>query len=118
MSHGLTPILTARIRLRMLAALGAISLLPSGLAWAGEARVSIDNFTFSPASLTIPAGTTVTWTNADDIPHAVAASDKAFKSKVIDTEEHFSFTFGQPGTYKYFCSLHPHMTGQIIVVAP
>lgn len=99
-------------------AFAALALASSCLAWAEEAHVSIDNFTFAPATLTIPAGSTVTWTNADDIPHAVAASDTSFKSKVLDTDDHFSFTFRQPGTYTYFCSLHPHMTGQIIVAAP
>jgi plastocyanin len=106
-----------RLLLVMLA-FAAISLAWSCVAWADDARVSIDNFTFAPATLTIAPGTTVTWTNADDIPHTVAASDKSFKSKVLDTDEHFSFTFRQPGTYAYFCSLHPHMTGQIIVAAP
>ena len=80
--------------------------------------VSIDNFTFNPAALTVKAGTTVTWTNKDDIPHAVAAVGKQFKSKVLDTDNSYSFTFTTPGTYAYFCSLHPHMTGTIVVEAP
>ena len=79
--------------------------------------VSIDNFTFNPQSQTIKAGTTVRWTNKDDIPHAVAAVDKQFKSKVLDTDNSFSFTFTTPGSYAYFCSLHPHMTGTIVVEA-
>ena len=70
---------------------------------------------FSPERLTIKAGTTVTWTNRDDIPHTVASKDRAFKSKVMDTDESFSFTFSTPGEYTYFCSLHPHMTGTIVV---
>jgi amicyanin len=78
-------------------------------------EVKIDNFTFGPQSLTIKAGTTVTWTNEDDIPHTVAATAKAFKSKVLDTDDKFSFTFATAGTYEYFCSLHPHMTGTIVV---
>jgi plastocyanin len=77
--------------------------------------VAIDNFAFTPARLTVKAGTTVTWTNRDDIPHTVAASNKAFKSKVMDTDETFSFTFSTPGEFSYFCSLHPHMTGTIVV---
>jgi plastocyanin len=77
--------------------------------------VVIDNFVFSPERLTITVGTTVTWTNHDDIPHTVAAKDRAFKSKVMDTDESYSFTFATPGEYTYFCSLHPHMTGTIVV---
>jgi amicyanin len=79
------------------------------------ASVRIGNFTFMPVEITIAPGTTVTWTNEDDIPHAVAASNKAFRSKVMDTEQHYSFTFTAPGTYDYFCSLHPHMQGKVIV---
>lgn len=81
------------------------------------AEVKIDNFSFSPATLTIPTGTTVTWTNRDDIPHTVVSTDdpKVFKSKVLDTDEKFSFTFSKPGTYAYFCSIHPKMTGKVIV---
>ena len=77
--------------------------------------VTIDNFVFEPARLTIKAGTTVTWHNRDDIPHTVAAKDRSFKSKVMDTDESYSFTFATPGEYAYFCSLHPHMTGTIVV---
>jgi len=79
--------------------------------------IGIDNFTFTPQRLTIKAGTTVTWTNKDDIPHAVAAVNKQFKSKALDTGDVYSFTFTTPGTYEYFCSLHPHMTGTIVVEA-
>jgi len=77
--------------------------------------VKIDNFSFSPPNLEIKAGTTVTWTNADDIPHTVVSNDKAFKSKVLDTDQRFSFTFDKPGTYPYFCSLHPKMTAKVVV---
>jgi len=79
------------------------------------AEVKIDNFSFSPAALTVPAGTTVTWTNRDDIPHTVVSTDGVFKSKVLDTDEKFSFTFTKPGTYPYFCSVHPKMTGKVFV---
>lgn len=80
--------------------------------------VSIDNFTFTPPSLTVKAGTTVTWTNKDDIPHGIAAANNEFKrSKALDTDDSFSFTFTTPGSYKYFCYLHPHMTGTIVVEA-
>jgi len=77
--------------------------------------VNIDNFVFGPAALTVTVGTTVTWINRDDIPHTVVANDKSFKSKVMDTDEKFSFTFTKPGEFGYFCSLHPHMVGKVIV---
>jgi plastocyanin len=78
--------------------------------------ISIDNFTFSPAKLTVKAGTTVTWTNKDDIPHGIGSSNNAFaKSKALDTDDAFSFTFTTPGTYQYFCYIHPHMVGTIVV---
>jgi len=79
------------------------------------AEVKIDNFSFSPATLEIKAGTTVTWTNADDIPHTVVSNDKFFKSKLLDTDQKFSFTFEKAGTYPYFCSLHPKMTAKVVV---
>jgi plastocyanin len=78
-------------------------------------EVKIDNFSFGPAAITVAAGTTVTWTNRDDIPHTVVSDDKVFKSKVLDTDEKFSYTFIKPGTYPYFCSVHPKMTGKVIV---
>ena len=80
-----------------------------------SAEVKIDNFSFGPGALTVAAGTTVTWTNRDDIPHTVVSEDKVFKSKVLDTDEKFSFTFAKPGTYGYFCSVHPKMTGKVVV---
>ena len=80
--------------------------------------VFIDNFVFAPKDLTVKAGTTVTWTNRDDIPHGVASSNNAFKkSAALDTDESYSFTFTTPGTYQYFCYLHPHMVGSIVVEA-
>ncbi|PYT57228.1 MAG: amicyanin [Acidobacteria bacterium] len=78
-------------------------------------EVKIDNFSFGPAALTVPVGTTVTWTNRDDIPHTVVSTDGAFKSKVLDTDDKFSFTFSKAGTYPYFCSIHPKMTAKVIV---
>ncbi len=78
-------------------------------------EVKIDNFSFGPADLTVPVRTTITWTNRDDIPHTVVSTEKVFKSKVLDTDEKFSFTFTQAGTYPYFCSIHPKMTGRIVV---
>jgi len=80
-----------------------------------EVTVKIANFTFSPADLTITPGTTVTWVNNDDIPHAVVETEKTFRSKALDTDNKFSFTFTNPGEFSYFCSLHPHMTGKITV---
>lgn len=80
-----------------------------------ETQVTIDNFSFTPATLTVIAGTRVTWTNHDDIPHTVAESDLKFKSKALDTNDSFSHDFTKPGTYEYFCSLHPKMVAKIIV---
>jgi plastocyanin len=82
---------------------------------AGNAEIKIDNFSFGPQTVTVPVGTTVTWTNRDDIPHTVVSTDGVFKSKVRDTDEKFSYTFTKAGTYPYFCSVHPKMTGQVIV---
>jgi plastocyanin len=79
------------------------------------AAVKIDNFSFGPATLTIAVGTTVTWVNHDDIPHNVVSTDGLFKSKVMDTDEKFSFTFTKSGTFPYFCGIHPKMTGKIVV---
>ncbi len=82
---------------------------------AATAEVKIDNFSFGPTALTVPVGTTVTWTNRDDIPHTVVSTYGVFKSKALDTDDKFSFVFTKPGTYPYFCSIHPKMTGQVIV---
>jgi plastocyanin len=79
--------------------------------------VTIDNFVFGPAALTVKVGTTVTWVNRDDVPHTIVADDKSFKSKVIDSDETFAFTFTRPGEFGYFCSLHPHMLGKVVVKA-
>ena len=83
---------------------------------AGKAEVAIDNFSFLPKEITVAAGTTVVWTNHDDVPHVVASADNQFKkSAALDTDESFSHTFTTAGTFTYFCSIHPHMTGKIIV---
>ena len=79
------------------------------------AAVTIDNFSFGPQTLTVPVGATVTWTNHDDIPHTVVSTDGVFKSKVRDTDETFSYTFAKAGTYPYYCTIHPKMTGQVVV---
>ena len=97
---------------------GASSRLavPPGDKPASGATVKIDNFSFGPAAITIPAGSTVTWTNNDDVPHVVTSDDnKLFKSKALDTDDHFSFTFTKPGTYNYYCAIHPKMTAKIVV---
>jgi len=105
---GLTSVLT----------LAAAALLPAEMARADDLsnglEVHIDNFVFQPAELSVKVGTTVTWTNRDDIPHTVVSAGK-FRSKTLDTDDKFSFTFTTAGDYKYFCSLHPHMTGMIKV---
>ena len=109
------------------ALLAALALAIAGLVAAGKSvtaraqpapgtmEVKIDNFTFGPGQLTVMVGTTITWTNRDDIPHTVVSTDKVFKSKVLDTDEKFSFTFSTPGTFPYFCSIHPKMTGTVVV---
>jgi plastocyanin len=94
---------------------GSPRVTANGQQTAATADVKIDNFTFIPATLTVPAGTTVTWTNRDDIPHTVVSTDGVFKSKVLDTDETFSYTFAKPGTFLYFCSIHPKMTGKVVV---
>src|ERR1700745_1691382 len=80
-------------------------------------EIKIDNFSFGPMELPVPVGTTVPWINRDDIPHTVVSTDdpKTFKSKGLDTDEKFSFTFTKAGMFPYFCSLHPRMTGKVIV---
>ncbi len=79
-------------------------------------QVKIDNFSFGPATLTVPVGATVTWINQDDLPHTVVSTDgKGIKSPVLDTDQKFTHTFAQPGTYAYYCSIHPKMTGKVIV---
>ena len=102
--------------------LGALAALTLTLCLGADAKaevslpsVHIDNFTFTPQEITITRGTTLTWVNDDDIPHTIAANNKAFRSKAMDTEQKYSFMFSEPGIYEYFCSLHPHMQGKVIV---
>jgi plastocyanin len=78
-------------------------------------EVKIDNFSFTPQTITVAGGTQVRWTNHDDLPHTVVSEDKIFKSKVLDTDDQFTYTFTKPGTYKCFCSLHPRMTAIVVV---
>lgn len=100
-------------------ALGAMAGLLCGTisANAADIEVKIDNFTFNPQTVTVKAGDTVVWINHDDIPHTATSKTGVFRSKALDTDDKFSFTFTTPGTFEYFCSLHPHMTGSIVVEA-
>jgi Icc protein len=95
--------------------IGQRSVLASAQQKTETTEVKIDNFSFGPGTLTVSVGSTVTWTNRDDIPHTVVSTDGVFKSKVLDTDEKFSYTFSKTGTYPYFCSIHPKMTGKVIV---
>ena len=91
--------------------------LPAGeaAAAANSAAVRMDNFSFTPPTLVVAPGTTVTWTNADDSPHTVREKDGKFKSAALDTDDSFSQTFTAQGEYDYFCSIHPYMTAKIVV---
>jgi plastocyanin len=106
-----------RFALRVMIAVGLLGALCCGAhaQQGAAAEIKIDNFSFTPATITVTAGATVTWVNRDDIPHTVASDSKDFKSKALDTDEKFSYTFSKAGTYSYFCSLHPKMTGKVIV---
>jgi len=84
-------------------------------AQASTAEVKIDNFRFGPQTMTVPVGTTVTFVNHDDIPHTVVSTDGVFKSKVLDTDDKFVYTFSKAGNFPYFCSIHPKMTGKVVV---
>ena len=98
----------------VVAGVAAFLLLAATPVRAEDATVKIGNFTFGPQELKVKSGTTVTWTNEDDIPHTVVSPNN-YRSKVLDTQGAYSFTFTTPGTYKYFCSLHPHMTGTCLL---
>jgi plastocyanin len=106
-----------RIATALAVLLGAAAAVAAQPAPTANAEVEIDQFAFIPQRITVKAGTTVTWVNEDDAPHTVASSSKLFKSKALDTQDKFSFTFMTPGTYAYFCSVHPHMTGTVVVEA-
>jgi plastocyanin len=94
---------------------GSPSVAANDQSSAANAEVKIDNFSFGPQTVTVPVGATVTWTNRDDIPHTVVSTDGLFNSKVRDTDEKFSYTFAKAGTYPYYCSVHPKMTGKVVV---
>jgi amicyanin len=106
----LTPVVIA-----MLLLTGSPSVKASDQPSGSNAEVKIDNFSFAPDTIKVSVGSTVTWTNRDDIPHTVVSTDGVFRSKVRDTDEKFSFTFTKAGTYSYFCSVHPKMTGKVVV---
>jgi plastocyanin len=121
MSEPITTLRPLARRMVLRAALTAGTTLVM-IAWAERAApasetltIGIENFTFAPAELTVAPGTSVIWTNHDDIPHTVTSTEGAFKSHALDTDDSFSFTFAKAGSYRYFCSLHPHMVGTIRV---
>jgi len=94
---------------------GAVSVPSAPQEKPTGAQVKIDNFSFEPREITVAPGTTVVWTNRDDVPHTVTSNDDKFGSKAMDTDDTFSFTFKDAGTYEYYCSVHPKMTGKVIV---
>jgi plastocyanin len=103
---------------RVLALGAAVMLVAAGNpVRAATIEVKIDNFVFNPQQITVHAGDTVTWVNHDDIPHTVTSKTLVLRSQALDTDDRFSFTFTTPGSFPYFCSLHPHMTGTIVVEA-
>jgi len=106
---------TVMIALMLLAETPSVAVAANDQPSGASADVKIDNFSFGPQTLTVSVGTTVVWTNRDDIPHTVISTDGVFKSKVRDTDEKFSYTFTKAGTYPYFCSVHPKMTGKVVV---
>jgi plastocyanin len=99
----------------ILASVVVLAGLASGQALAADAQIKIANFTFDPPTLTVKAGTIVTWVNADDIPHVVSEKDGKFRSPALDTDDRFSQVFSTAGTVEYFCAIHPHMMGKIVV---
>ncbi len=103
-------------RLSLASLVLAAAVFQSRARAAGKADVKIDNFAFAPEALTVHVGTTVTWTNRDDIPHSIVESNGLFHSQAFDTNGSYSYTFSKTGTYDYVCGLHPHMKGKIIVM--
>jgi len=102
--------------LRAFAAGAAVCCVVYGaLAASGETQLTIDNFTFKPDAVTVPVGTRIVWLNDDDIPHSIVETTGKFHSPALDTEDKFSFTFDKAGSYEYFCGLHPHMKGKVVV---
>ena len=87
----------------------------AAIAAPGETHLTIDNFTFMPDTITVPIGTKIVWENDDDIPHSIVETTGKFHSPALDTEDKFTFTFDRAGTFAYFCGLHPHMKGKVVV---
>ena len=109
---------TRRSVLRLAATVVLGVACPQGLALADDpqpVKVTIDNFAFTPASLTVKLGTKVTFINHDDIPHSIVSIPGKFRSKALDTDQSFEYTFATAGDFDYFCGLHPHMKGKIVV---
>ena len=115
MAKSLSDKIVARGFRAILAAIVVLAGVIAPPALAADAEVKIANFTFDPPTLTVKAGTTVTWINADDIPHLVSEKDSKFRSSALDTNDRFSRIFSTVGTVEYFCVIHPHMTGKIVV---
>jgi plastocyanin len=110
----------ASLAIALLVAFAAIAVLQPTRARSEEAKsspteVRVDNFSFGPETLTVPTNSTVTWLNKDDVPHVIASDEGLFKSKALDTDDKYSYTFTKAGTYSYYCSIHPKMVGKIIV---
>jgi plastocyanin len=94
----------------------ACCVVYAAIAAPGETRLTIDNFTFTPNTIAVPIGTKIVWQNDDDIPHSIVETTGKFHSAALDTEDKFGFTFENAGTFEYFCGLHPHMKGKVVVV--
>jgi len=107
--------LAMQVMIALLLLAGSPNVTAADQPAAANAEVKIDNFSFGPQTVTVPVGATVTWINHDDIPHTVVSTDGVFKSKVRDTDEKFSYTFTKAGTYPYYCTIHPKMTGKVVV---
>jgi plastocyanin len=99
--------------------LGSATGIKLGIAFAepGDAAIQINNYVYGPKVITVKVGTTVTWTNHDYVPHTVISTTERFRSSVFFTNDNFSFTFTKPGTYEYYCTIHPKMTGTVVVEA-
>src|SRR5579863_2032948 len=107
--------LVAPVMIAMLLLAGSPKVTANDQSSAAPAAIKIDNFSFGPQTITVPVGATVTWTNSDDIPHTAVSTDGVFKSKVLDTDEKFSYKFDKAGIYPYYCTIHPKMTGTVVV---
>jgi plastocyanin len=95
----------------------AVAVTFAGPVYAANIEVKIDNFVFNPQTITVKAGDTVLWTNVEKAPHTVTSKTGVFRSKTLSAGDKFSFTFATPGTFAYFCALHPHMTASVVVEA-